>query len=329
VRRDLELMEVDWNPELSQESQGFINFALHIILVIGVMVLGLTIFFWPSSENGPISILNLPLNALTLQAMRYGFLGGFLLSIQTIYRRYTTFDLHPSVYMYCALLLLGGLVLNFVLIEALIAVTTTSSDLSNNPAFVVTDVPSADNVGPESTVEPGAPENEQSSPSIQSQSPNPVGIPNWGIGLISIMSFALGFFPILALQWLTSVAHGAFRRQERRSDALGLDLIDGITQQHEIRLRDHGIDNVQNLASVDIPILILSTTFSAQEIIDWVDQAILYLYLDATDIQSLHLAKIRTISDFRDVWRDVYLDPTTATRLTTTEREQWNNGCTT
>src|SRR5690606_33910251 len=121
-------------------------------------------------------------------------------------------------------------------------------------------------------------------------------------GLLDVLSFALGFFPLLATQWLTRLAYSALRQNERRSDQLPLDLIDGISSLHEVRLRDYGIDNLQNLAAVEIPRLLINTRFGAQQVIDWIDQALLYLHLDPGEIASFRNAKIRTVTDFTDTW---------------------------
>ena len=103
--------------------------------------------------------------------------------------------------------------------------------------------------------------------------------------------------------------------RERRSEDLPLGMIDGISQFHETRLRDLGIDNVQNLASIDIPFTLINTTFSAQEIIDWVDQAVLYLHLESAEMTNFRNASVRTVSDFRQAWKNLYdealVSPTT------------------
>ncbi len=258
LKRDFYLMGARWDDDLFEQAQGFWNFALHITLAIMMTLAGITIFFAPPVAQLP-PILQGLVNDAVLEAMRYGFIGAYLFSIQLIYRRYTTFDLHPSVYMYCALTILAGLAFNYAAAQA-IATISQSTDTAQG----------------------------------------------LGGGMTALLSFALGFFPLLAIQWLTRVAYSALGFTNRRSEDLQLSLIDGVSQLHETRLRDHGIDNIQNLASVDIPFLLINTTFNAQEVLDWVDQAILYLYLAASDIDSFRRGRIRTISDFREMWGPLF-----------------------
>jgi hypothetical protein len=85
------------------------NFAIHSTLVVLLTVLGLSLFFWPPG-TGATDLFDVN----TLQAMCYGFVGAYVFSVQLIYRRYTTLDLQPTVYLNCALTLIAGLVFNYV-----------------------------------------------------------------------------------------------------------------------------------------------------------------------------------------------------------------------
>lgn len=260
LKRDFELLAARWDEGLYQQSQGFWNFALHIILTILMTIVGAMVFFLPFFQIDPTHFAAVGMTDEVLRAMRFGFVGAYLFSAQLVYRRYTTYDLQPYVYMYCTLSIFAGLVINFAAFQTIYGLST-----------------------------------------------NPQAIEGLGGGLLDVLAFALGFFPLLAVQWLTRIAYTALGQAQRRSDVLRLDLIDGISQFHEIRLKDNGIDNVQNLASVDIPFLLINTTFSAQQVIDWVDQAILYLYLEPSDIESFRRGRVRTVSDFRDMWGPLML----------------------
>ncbi|GAB4441312.1 MAG: hypothetical protein Kow00120_09760 [Anaerolineae bacterium] len=227
-----------------------LNYLLHISLAVLLVVVGMMLFFWPPATGDM-------LNANALQAMRYGFLGAYLFAAQLVYRRYTTYDLQPTVYLQGALTLIAGLAFNYVAFEA------------------------AGYLG-------AAPQSEPAT--------------GLGAGALAVIAFSLGYFPSLAIRWFNRVAYGAVGIDQRRADALPLGLIDGISQWHEARLQDNGIDNVQNLASADILDLLVNTTFSGQQVIDWIDQSILYLYLEAAMIERFRDAGVRTTSDFRDLW---------------------------
>jgi hypothetical protein len=70
-------------------------------------------------------------------------------------------------------------------------------------------------------------------------------------GVAIFASFIFGYFPSLALQWLNRVAYQTLKFNQRQSDLLPLSLIDGISEFHETRLRDNGIDSIQTHDSLD------------------------------------------------------------------------------
>ncbi len=193
----------------------------------------------------------------TLRAMRYGFLGAYLFSAYLVYRRHSTDDLQPMVYLYCAFTIFAGVIFNYVAFEAVTSISGSST----------------------------------------------VATSGVGAGLIAIISFSLGYFPYLAVRWFNDLAFRTLQVGKRRADSLPLSLIDGISEWHETRLRDNGIDDIQNLASVEIRSLLVNTPFSSQEVVAWVDQANLYLYLDPNEIESFRRGKINMLSDFHAMWK--------------------------
>ena len=190
-----------------------------------------------------------------IYALRYGFLGAFVYSIQLLYRRYTTFDLQPAIYLYCAISLIAGLAFNFTAASFL----PTSADSGE-----------------------------------------------LGDGISAIASFSLGYFPLMAIRWFNRISNSALGNKRERNNSLPLSVIDGISQFHETRLREEGIDNVQNLASAKIDELLANTRFSAQQVMDWVDQAILHTYIQAGSWESFRRGGVRMISDFQEFWKPYY-----------------------
>ncbi len=254
LKNDLDLLGImtsqDRILERYQRAYAQWNYAAHYMLTVLLTLLGLSLFWLPA--GGTVY----GFNADVLQAMRYGFLGSYIFAISLVYRRYTTMDLQPYVYMNCALTIVSGLAFNYVAFEAIGKMI----------------------------------------PASQAQ------IAGIGAGLAAVTSFSLGFFPYLATRWFSRVAYTALQERQRRSDQLPLAFIDGISRFHEARLRDEGIDNLQNLASARIDELLLNTRFSAQQIIEWIDQAALYLYLEQSEIESFRRGGIRNVSDFQDFW---------------------------
>jgi len=62
-------------------------------------------------------------------------------------------------------------------------------------------------------------------------------------------------------------------------------------------LRQEDIENVQNLATADVPALVIGTPFPVHQIVDWVDQAILLTYASQEQFDRLEEAGLRCASD--------------------------------
>jgi tetratricopeptide (TPR) repeat protein len=91
-----------------------------------------------------------------------------------------------------------------------------------------------------------------------------------------VVAFAIGIFPTQAIRWLTQQAGRILGPANAGKTELPLTNLLGISAWHEARLAQMGIDDAQNLATVDIRRLLLTTQFDTQEIVHWIDQAILY-----------------------------------------------------
>ena len=261
LRSDFELLTAQWDETVYQQSENLFNYALHIALAMLITLVGLFILFMPLSDVMDLSISDIGLTPDVLRAMALGFLGSFLFSAHYVYRRFTTSDLLPSVYLYCFITIALGIIFNYVLFR-------TIEEMSGNLKEL-----------------PGGLE----------------------AGAMDLLAFAIGLFPIMAVQWLTRTAYKAFGQPQRRSDLLPLDQLDGIDAPQEIRLRDFGISDAQNLASTEIPLLLINTPFPVQTVVDWVDQAILMVLLnDMNALDSFRKAHIRTMTDFRDFWAPIY-----------------------
>jgi hypothetical protein len=94
-----------------------------------------------------------------------------------------------------------------------------------------------------------------------------------------VFLFFVGFLPESALVWMREKVSsddgvwGAFPLREPAplTDLEGIDLYD------RTRLAEEGINNVEALAHTDIVELMSNTRISAAQLVDWTDQAILYL----------------------------------------------------
>jgi hypothetical protein len=94
-----------------------------------------------------------------------------------------------------------------------------------------------------------------------------------------VLLFFVGFMPESALVWLReklSEDKGIWKAVPLREPA-PLTHLEGIDLYDRTRLAEEGINNIEALAHADIVDLMSSTRISAAQLVDWTDQAILYL----------------------------------------------------
>ena len=94
------------------------------------------------------------------------------------------------------------------------------------------------------------------------------------------LAFLIGVFPRVLWQVLQTLAIriGGIAVPSLRSGQPLTDL-DGLTVWHESRLEEEDIENVPNMATADVAGLLVSTPYSPERLVDWVDQAILLTQL--------------------------------------------------
>jgi hypothetical protein len=146
-----------------------------------------------------------------------------------------------------------------------------------------------------------------------------------------LLAFAAGFVPDKVLHLLAervSPRMGTILNLEQQQP---LTEIEGIDLYERTRLSDEGITNVEALAHHDLLDLFFKTRFPAARLVDWVDQAILVMYLhDARDTDragpdnthlraALRTATIRTASDLVEFTRRGDGESSAASRRRVTE----------
>ena len=94
-----------------------------------------------------------------------------------------------------------------------------------------------------------------------------------------VLMFFVGFMPQSALVWLREkvAGKGAIAQYIPLHEPAPLTALEGIDLYDRTRLAEEGINNIEALAHADIVDLMSSTRISAAELVDWTDQAILYL----------------------------------------------------
>ncbi|HEX5808062.1 MAG TPA: tetratricopeptide repeat protein [Anaerolineales bacterium] len=119
---------------------------------------------------------------------------------------------------------------------------------------------------------------------------------SWAI----ILAFVIGIFPSRGIRWFTQRTNDILNAATDINHQRPLEKIIGISTWHEARLAEMGIDDAQNLATADLRRLLLTTQFDTQEIIHWVDQAILYVKV-GEKLDRFRDLKICSFSELRTV----------------------------
>ena len=77
---------------------------------------------------------------------------------------------------------------------------------------------------------------------------------------VAVITFFIGFFPEQGVNWIAIMAQKVLKQQGGISKETYLSEIEGLSIWHQGRLKQEGIDNVQNLATADVPTLIIDFT---------------------------------------------------------------------
>jgi len=98
------------------------------------------------------------------------------------------------------------------------------------------------------------------------------------------VAFVVGFFPVIAFQALQRAAAATLRVfVPQLTPDYPLNQLDGLNVWYEARLVEEGIEDMQNLATANLVDVMLHTRVPVGRLLDWVDQAQLYLHLDRAE----------------------------------------------
>ena len=98
------------------------------------------------------------------------------------------------------------------------------------------------------------------------------------------VAFVVGFFPLVGLQALQRVTSRALRRfVPPVTSEYPLDQLDGFNLWYEARLTEEGVEDMQNLTTMNLVDVILHTRVPPGRLVDWIDQAFLLIHLERVD----------------------------------------------
>ncbi len=118
------------------------------------------------------------------------------------------------------------------------------------------------------------------------------------------IAFVIGVFPTVGWQLLVQtllrvpgLVIDSLRPTYKLTD------LDGLNVWYESRLLEVGVEDMQNLATTDIVDLMLNTRIPVDRLVDWIDQAFLYLRVtDKDERATLRGYGIRSATDLLDVF---------------------------
>jgi len=107
-------------------------------------------------------------------------------------------------------------------------------------------------------------------------------------GYLLLLAFAAGIVPETAIVWLREGLRGKPGKEFSRwmAERDPLTNLEGIDLYDRARLLDEGITNVEGLAHHDLIELLLQTRIPAPRLVDWTDQAILYLHVGTSSVET-------------------------------------------
>jgi hypothetical protein len=133
----------------------------------------------------------------------------------------------------------------------------------------------------------------------------------WPAFIAASAAFVIGIFPREGLRWIlrtTNKLVSNLKAPEQMNNHL-LTELEGLNNWHEARLLEENVENVQNLATSSLEDLIINTNFCPEQLIDWVDQALLRMHIQETWKEVLDKVGIRTATDFiENTYSDETLD---------------------
>jgi hypothetical protein len=124
----------------------------------------------------------------------------------------------------------------------------------------------------------------------------------------AVLAFLIGFFPETGFDALRAASRTLSQRTvPSLRDPNPLTDLDGLSVYDEYRLMEEGVESLQNMLTVNLADLMLNTRIPVGRLVDWMDQALLYIRLgsESDGRQSTRTALrrygIRTATDLLDV----------------------------
>ncbi|MEM7025343.1 MAG: hypothetical protein AAF637_22550 [Pseudomonadota bacterium] len=129
------------------------------------------------------------------------------------------------------------------------------------------------------------------------------GAPTVIMQSLPVIAFMTGMLPGVVLAYLEEQVRRLLKLSKDGAPELPLTMIEGLNRFHAVRLGEVGIDNAQNLAEANLIRLILKTPFNGNQLIDWIAQAKLFVYVKEA-IEPLRRNGVRSAFDLAELAKD-------------------------
>jgi len=107
-----------------------------------------------------------------------------------------------------------------------------------------------------------------------------------------VTAFVVGFFPLVGLQALQRIAGKVLHVVvQQTAPEYPLEQLDGLNIWYEARLAEEGVEDMQNLTTMNPVDVILHTRAPVGRLIDWIDQAFLLIHLDRASRSEMKQAR--------------------------------------
>jgi hypothetical protein len=214
-----------------------------IPVVVATVVIGLGwLLVLPPWDVQPLSLQNVL--KPTPDAVLFAFLGAYFFTLQMLFRRFVRRDLRANAYV--------GITMRIILAVIGVWAVLQVAQISGDAATTVGKLTAAK-----------------------------IFVVDKGPSLL-VIGFVVGAFPPVAWQVVVAFFRWATRARffvPSLASQMPLRHLDGLTVWHEGRLEEEDIENVQNMATVNLVEFMVHTRYPPERVVDWVDQAMLITQL--------------------------------------------------
>jgi len=121
----------------------------------------------------------------------------------------------------------------------------------------------------------------------------------WIIALAPIVFFMIGYFPERVITYFDDKMSKYLGIRKAKYKPIPLSMVQGLSAEKALKLREIGIEDIQNLAVAKIDKLRDNLPFNRAMLCDWIAQCMLIIYF-VDDIEKLRASGVRTIIDLQE-----------------------------